>query len=171
MMRKLAAAAVVWLAAACATEGHLSHEVLYCCGPKGPPLATYELTLVSVPAFLAPALRDSLVAALAARGLKPSEHNPDAAISVTFVADYSASERPLTRDGFSDPLSVGGPRKFDARVTLEVRRVSDGATVLRGVLSREHRESVGEYGHERGREQIRDGFEQLLQRLPVAPRA
>jgi hypothetical protein len=170
MMCRVAAVVVLSLTAACATQGPLSHDVEYCCGPKGTALATYDLTLVAVPAFLAPTLRDPLVAALKERGLEPSDKAPDALITLSYSAVYAESERPLANDGFSDPLSVGGPRKYEARVTLDVRRASDGAEVLRGVLSREHRESVGDYGHERGREEIRDGFEALLKRLPAAPR-
>jgi hypothetical protein len=33
-------------------------------------------------------------------------------------------------------------------------------------MSREHRESVGEYGHERARDEMRAAFDQLLKHLP-----
>ena len=69
-------------------------------------------------------------------------------------------------DGFGDPLAHGGQREFDARVTLDVRRGSDDAELLRGVLSREHKVSVGEYDHAKGRDDIRRGFEALLAHLP-----
>ena len=170
MMFRAAAAIMLLLTAACATESHLSHDLEFCCGPKGPALATYSLTLVALPAFLAPALRGALVEALTAKGLRQSDKNPDALVTLSYAVVYTDSDRPLAHDGFADPLSVGGPRKFDARVTLDIRRASSGGDVLRGVLSREHKESVGEYGHERGRAQMRDGFDQLLKRLPTVPR-
>jgi hypothetical protein len=166
MMRRWAALVLLWLTAACATTGHLSHDVEFCCGPKGPPLTTYALTLATMPSFLVAPMRDALVASLEARGLHPSEANPDALITLSYSAVYADSGEPLTNDGFADSLSVGGLRKFDARMTLEIRRASDGALVLRGTLSREHKEWVGAYDHRRGLAQIRAGFDQLLGRLP-----
>lgn len=171
MKASVAAFVVLLLASACATEGHLSENVEFCCGPPGPVMSTFSLTFASLPTFLVPVMRDSLVASLTAKGLRQVEKNPDALITLSFNAVYADTDRPLAKDGFADPLSVGGPRKFDARLTLDIRRASNGAPVLRGVMSREHKESVGDYGHERGRAKIRDGFDQLLKRLPSAPHA
>jgi len=91
-------------------------------------------------------------------------------VTMVYSVFYPDSERPYANDGFTDPLSVGGPRKFDARITLEIRRAADNAEVLRGTMSREHRDSVGQYGHERARDQIRAAFDQLLKRLPSGSR-
>jgi len=168
MKRSVAAIVVLLMAAACATEGHLSHDVEFCCGTKGPPLTTYSLTMQKMPSFLVVPFRDALTASLAAKGLRQTDKNPDALITLSYAAVFD--DRPLANDGFADPLAVGGPRKFDARMTLEIRRASDGEKVLLGTLSREHKESVGEYGHQRGLAQIRDGFDQLLKRLPSVPR-
>ena len=171
MKAGVAAVVLLLFATACATEGHLSENVEMCCGAPGPAVSTYSLTLTALPPFLVPVMRDSLVAALAAKGLRQTDKSPDALITLSLNAVYADADRPLANDGFADPLSVGGPRKFDARVTLDIRRSANGAPVLRGVMSREHKESVGEYGHERGRADIRAGFDRLLKRLPSAPRA
>ncbi len=175
-MRRLAVAMVALaLLAACATQAPLLHDVEFCCGPldrgEGGPLATYSLKLEAVPAFLAPTLRDALVAALDAKGLQPSQWRPEALITLRFSEVFADADRPLAHDGFGDPLSApGGASKFDARVTVDVRRAADDALVLRGTLSREHEEAVGEYDHTRDRAQIRDGFAHLLERLPTVAR-
>ncbi len=160
---------VVLFTTACATEGHLSNNVVFCCGAPGPAISTYSLTFTSMPTFLTPTMRDALVAALSAKGLRQVDENPDALITLHFEAVYSDSNGTLAHDGFADPLAVGGLRNFDARLTLDIRRAANGAQVMRGVLSREHRESVGDYGHERGRADIQAGFVRLLRRLPAVP--
>jgi hypothetical protein len=165
-MRRLSAALMLLMTAACASDGDISERVEFCCGPKDAQLSTYTLAAPTVPAFLLPVLRSQLVAALAAKGLQQVDKNPDALVTMAYSAYFPDSERPLANDGFSDPLAVGGPRKFDARITLEIRRASDNAQILRGTMSREHRESVGEYGHERARDEMRAAFDQLLKHLP-----
>ncbi len=165
---KLAVAVLLLAISACASDGDVSERVEFCCGPKDAQLSTYSLAAPSVPGFLLAPLRTQLVAALAARGLRQVERDPDAVVTLTYSAFYPDSERPYANDGFMDPLAITGPRKFDARITLDIRRASDNAQVLRGMMSREHRESVGEYGHERGRTEMRAAFDQLLKRLPAS---
>jgi hypothetical protein len=148
----------------CATGGDIDTHVDFCCGPTQPALSTYSIATISVPSFLVAPLRGALAAALTARGWRESERNPDALFTLQFAEVFP--DRPLANDGFADPLATGGPRKFDARVTLDVRRATDGVELLRGTLSREHTESVGEYDHRRGRDAMRDAFEHLLKRLP-----
>ena len=166
MTIRIAAAVCLTMLLGCATGGDISTHVDYCCGPKDPALSTYSITMVTMPGFLAAPLRGELVAALSARGWRESDARPDVSITLQFAAVYP--QRPLANDGFADPLSSGGPRKFDARVTLDVKRTSDGVELLRGTLSREHTESVGEYDHQRGREAMRDAFDRLVGRLPKA---
>jgi len=156
------------LTAACASD--MSERVEFCCGPKDAQLSTYTISAPTVPGFLLAPLRTQLVAALAAKGLQQVDRNPDALVTMVYSVFYPDSERPYENDGFSDPLSVGGPRKFDARITLEIRRATDNVEILRGTMSREHRESVGQYGHERARDEIRAAFNQLVKRLPSASR-
>jgi hypothetical protein len=170
-MRQAGATLLLLLTAACASDGDISERIEFCCGPKGVPLETYSLSMPTVPTFLVPALRPQLVAALSARGMREVDRDPDALVTMVYSAFYPDSERPYANDGFTDPLSVGGPRKFEARITLEIRRASDNADVLRGTMSREHRESVGEYGHERARAEIRAAFDRLLRRLPSGTKA
>ncbi len=165
------------LTSGCATQAPLLHNVEFCCGPihgskQRLSLETYSLKFEAFPAFLEPTMRDALVAALGAKGFRPSPTDPEALITLRYSEVFDDANRPLANDGFGDPLAQPGgrPRKFDARVTLEIRRASDDAEVLRGVLSREHEVSVGEYDHERGRAQIRAGFTQLLNRLPAVAR-
>ena len=165
-MRRACAALLLVLTAACASDGDISERIEFCCGPKGAPLSTYSLSMPTVPAFLVPVLRPQLAAALTAKGMRQVDRNPDALVTLVYSVFYPDSERPYANDGFTDPLSVGGPRKFDARITLEIRRAADNAEVLRGTMSREHREAVGQYGHERARESIRAAFDQLVKRLP-----
>lgn len=172
-MRSLSAAAlfgVLLMIGACTSGGGIAERVEYCCGPKGMQLSTYSLVAPTVPGFLLTPLRTELVAALAAKGWRKVDRDPDALVTLTYSVFYADSERPYTNDGFMDPLAITGPRKFDARISLEIRRASDNAQVLRGTMSREHRESVGEYGHERARAQMRAAFDQLLKRLPAAGR-
>jgi hypothetical protein len=166
MTMRLAAVACLTILFGCATGGDIDTHVDFCCGPNEPALATYSVATIAVPGFLVGPLRGALVAALTARGWREADANPDALITLQFAAVYP--DRPLANDGFADPLATGGPRRFDARVTLDVRRAADGVELLRGTLSREHVESVGEYDHRRGRDAIRDAFEQLLKRLPKA---
>jgi hypothetical protein len=125
------------------------------------------MSLLDVPAFLVVPLRDGLVEALSAHGMREASASPDALVTLSFKAVYPHTDA-LSNDGFVDPLSVGGPRKFDARVTLDIRRASDGVELLRGALQREHTESVGSYDHEPARPAMRDAFEQLLKRFPRA---
>lgn len=167
MKRSLGAVLLLLVSTACAS-GALSHDVEYCCGPPGTRLQTFSVALVQVPAFVATPLRAELVAALTARGLRQVETQPDALVTLTYGATYHDAGRPLPNDGFGDPLAHGDQRKFDARVTLDVRRASDGADVLRGVLSREHKVSVGEYRHDAARTDFRRGFDALLAGLPKA---
>ena len=167
MMRWLSAAFLL-LTAACASDGDISERVDFCCGPQDAQLSTYSVAAPTVPGFLLAPLRMQLVAALEAKGLRQVDKNPDALVTMAYSAHFPDSERPYANDGFMDPLAVGGPRKFDARITLEIRRASDNAEVLRGTMSREHRESVGEYGHERARDEMRAAFDHLLKRLPSA---
>ena len=168
MIRLFSAAVVLLTATACVTDPGVSHDVAYCCGPPGTVLTTYSLTLTAVPGFLVPQLRGELVAALAARGLRPTDVSPDALVTLSYSETYPDADRPFVNDGFADPLATGGQRQFDARVTLDIRRAADGADVLRGVLSREHTVSVGEYNHDKARRAIRGGFDVLLKRLPKA---
>ncbi len=163
-MRRLSAALMLLMTAACASD--MSERVEFCCGPKDAQLSTYTLSAPTVPGFLLAPLRTQLVAALAAKGLQQVDKNPDALVTMAYSAYFPDSERPFANDGFSDPLSVGGPRKFDARITLEIRRASDNAEILRGMMSREHREWVGEYPHDRARDEMRAAFDQLLKHLP-----
>ena len=137
-----------------------------CCGAKEPAISTYGVTMVSVPTFMIGPLRGALVDALATRGWRESAERPDALITLQYAAVYP--DRPFVNDGFADPLASGGPRKYEARVTLDVRRASDNAELLRGTLSREHTESVGEYDHRRAMDSMRDAFEALVSRLPKA---
>ena len=165
-MKSLGAALLLVLASACATDATLSHKVEFCCGPPGAKLETFSVTLQAMPAFLATPLRAELVAALTAKGLRQVAVHPDARVTLAFDPVYLDAGKPLTDEyGLGDPLAHGGQREFDARVILEVRRDTDGAELLRGVLSRRHKVSVGEYGHEEGRPEIRAGFDALLSRL------
>ena len=170
-MRRLSAALLLLVTAACASDGGISERIDFCCGAKDAQLSTYTLSAPKVPPFLLAPLGSQLVAALAAKGWRQVDKNPDALVTMTYSAFYPDSERPLANDGFSDPLAVGGPRKFDARITLDIRRASDNVQVMRGTMSREHREAVGEYGHERARAAIRAAFDDLLKRLPSARKA
>jgi hypothetical protein len=165
MKHPLSAVLLLLMATACAS-GALVHDVEYCCGPKGARLETFSVALHQVPAFIGVPLRAELVAALTARGLRQVEAHPDALVSLTYAATYLDAGTPLPDDGFGDPLAHGDRRKFDARVTLDVRRASDGAEVLRGVLSREHKVAVGEYRHDAERDAFRRAFDALLSRLP-----
>jgi len=167
-MRRYAARLLLWLIAGCANEATLSDRIDFCCGPKGASFDSYRVSMTSVPGFLVAPLREELIAALNAKGWRESADHPDVLVTLNFAAVYPDSGRPLANDGFADPLSNGGPRKFDATVTLDIRRASDDAEVLRGTLTREHTESVGEYDHRRARSAIRDGFDHLLKRLPHA---
>jgi hypothetical protein len=164
-MKHSLGAVFLLLVTACAS-GALSHNVEYCCGPKDARLETFSLALHQVPAFIATPLRTELVAALNARGLRQVEAHPDAMVTLTYGATYLDAETPLANDGFGDPLAHGDRRKFDARVTLDVRRASDGAEVLRGALSREHKVAVGEYRHDAERPAFRRAFDALLAGLP-----
>jgi hypothetical protein len=166
-MRWLGAALLLGIAA-CASDGDISERVDFCCGPKDAQLSTYSLAAPGVPGFLLAPLRTQLVAALETKGMRQVDQHPDALVTLAYSASFPDSERPYANDGFMDPLAITGPRKFDARITLEIRRASDNAQVLRGTMSREHRESVGEYGHERAGSELRAGFDQLLKRLPAA---
>ena len=168
MKQSLGAALLLLLATACASDGALLHHVEYCCGPRDARLATFSVALHAMPAFLATPLRAELVAALTARGLRQVDTHPDALVTLTYNAIYLDAGKPLPDDGFGDPVVHGGQREFDARVTLDVRRASDDAELLRGVLSREHKVSVGEYDHAKGRPEIRRGFDALLSRLQAA---
>jgi hypothetical protein len=170
-MRRLSAALLLLVTAACASDGDISERIDFCCGPKDAALTTYTISAPKVPPFLLVPLGSQLVDALTAKGWRQVDKNPDALVTMTYSAFYPDSERPLANDGFSDPLSVGGPRKFDARVTIDIRRASDSAQILRGSMSREHREAVGEYGHERARAAIRAAFNDLLKRLPAVRKA
>ena len=161
---RIAAAVCLTILLGCAAGGDISTHVDYCCGPKEPALSTYSIAFVTTPGFLAATLRAELVAALSARGWREAAARPDALITVQYAAVYP--QRPLANDGFADPLSSGGPRKYDAQVTVDVKRASDGVELLRGTLSREHTESVGDYGHDRGREAIRASLDRLVARLP-----
>ncbi|HTO56468.1 MAG TPA: DUF4136 domain-containing protein [Pseudomonadales bacterium] len=164
MTMRLFAAACLTMLLGCASD--ISTHVDFCCGAKEPEVSTYGITLVAVPTFMAGPLRGALVDALATRGWRESAERPDALITLQYAAVYP--DRPLANDGFADPLATGGPRKYDARVTLDVRRASDNAELLRGTLSREHTESVGEYDHRRATDAMRDAFERLVGRLPKA---
>jgi hypothetical protein len=166
MTLRVVAAACLTVLLGCATGGDIDSHVDFCCGPQQPMLKTYSVATIAVPGFLVPPLRTALVEALTARGWREAAASPDALITLQFAAVYP--HRALENDGFADPLATGGPRKFDARVTLDVRRAVDGVELLRGTLSREHVESVGEYDHRRARDALRDAFEHLLKRLPKA---
>ena len=166
MPRWLGVAALLLLTTACASDAALSHNVDYCCGPPGPKLATFSVALHAVPAFLVTPLRTELVDALTAGGLRQIDTNADALVTLTYSATYLDAGKPLADDGFGDPLARGGQREYDARLTLEIRRGSDGAEVLRGVLSREHKVAVGEYSHDKALPEIRRAFDALLSRLP-----
>jgi len=152
----------------CATSSGVSHHLEFCCGANGPPLATYDLALENVPGFLAPYLSDELEAALLAKGMQRATQDPAAHVTLTYSEIYPDSTEPLVNDGFSDPMLSTRPRRFIARVTLQIRRV-DGAEVLRGTLSRPHTVSVGDYMHQRARVPIYAGFVELLKRLPQQP--
>src|SRR5580765_3141954 len=108
-MRRVGAALLLVLIAACASDGDISERIDFCCGPKDAPLATYSLSMPTVPAFLLQALRPQLVAALSAKGMREVDRNPDALVTMVYSVFYPDSERPYENDGFSDPLSVGGP--------------------------------------------------------------
>ena len=56
----------------------------------------------------------------------------------------------------------------DCRPQFAPLCVGYAAQVLRGVLSREHTVSVGQYNHEKAAPMIRTGFDVLLRRLPQA---
>ncbi len=170
-MRRLSAAFLLLITAGCVSDGGISEHVDFCCGPKDVRLETYSLSMPSVPAFLLPALRAQLVAALSAKGMREVDRYPDALVTMVYSAYFPDTERPYANDGFTDPMAVTGPRKFEARISLEITRVSDNAQVLRGTMSREHREWVGEYGHEKAREAIRAAFDDLLKRLPTVKKA
>jgi hypothetical protein len=163
---RVAAAVCLTMLLGCATGGDIATHVDYCCGPTVPVVSTYSITVATMPGFLAAPLRGALVAALSARGWREVDAHPDALITLKYEAVYPV--RPLANDGFADPLSSGGPRKYDARVTLDVKRASDGVEILRGTLSREHTESVGDYDHHRAADAMRDAFERLVKRLPKA---
>ena len=165
-MVRVVAAACLTMLLGCASGGDISTHVDYCCGPKGPALSTYSITFVTTPGFLATTLHSELVAALTARGWREAAAHPDVLITVQYAAIYP--QRAFANDGFADPLSNGGPRTYDAQVTVDVKRASDGVELLRGTLSREHTESVGDYGHESGRAAIRAAFDRLVGRLPKA---
>ncbi len=166
MKQSLGVALLLLLATACASDKALQHDVEYCCGPPGARPATFSVELRAVPAFLVAPLRAELVAALTARGLRQDDTHPDALVTLTYTAIYHDAGKPLPDDGFGDPVVHSGQRKFDAHVTLDVRRAADGAELLRGVLSREHKVSVGEYDHAKGRPELRRGFDALLTRMP-----
>jgi hypothetical protein len=166
-MRRLSAALLLLITAACASDGDISEHVDFCCGPKDARLETYALSMPTVPAFLLPAFRTQLVAALSAKGMREVDRSPDALVTMVYSAYFPDTARRYANDGFTDPMAVTGPRKFDARISIEITRVSDNAQVLRGTMSREHREWVGDYGHERAREAIRAAFDDLLKRLPT----
>jgi hypothetical protein len=166
MIRLLSAVVVLLATTGCVADPAVSHDVAYCCGPPGTVLTTYSLSLTAVPGFLVPQLRGELVAALAARGLRLSDVSPDAWVTLSYSESYPDADRPFVNDGFADPLASGDQRQFDAHVTLAIRRAADGADVLRGVVSREHTVSVGEYNHDKARHAIRRGFDALLKRLP-----
>ncbi len=165
-MRLIGALLLMLLVSGCASDPALARRLEFCCGPADAQLGRYRLELVAVPAFLVAPLSDELNAALTAKGWHETATDPDALVTLRFDAVYA--DRPLANDGFADPLASGGPRKFDARITLEIRRASDGAEVLRGTLMREHTEFVGTYDHHRARPALRAGFDALLKRLPRA---
>ena len=165
-MRMPRALLALFLLAGCASGGDVSHELEYCCGPPGPGLSNYSLTLVDIPGFLLPYLRDELEPALLARGLTRVNADPEALVTLTYSEVYPDADEPLPDDGFGDPILHARSRRFIAVVTLDIRRADDGAAVLRGTLSRMHTVSVGEYMHPKARKPIRMGFDQLLKRLP-----
>ena len=164
-MRQVIAAFVVLLLAGCATPGDVSTSVNYCCGPPGKPVTSYSLKLVNVPGFLVPYLRDELEAALVAKGLTHVNADPTAFVTLTYSEIYPDPEE-LINDGFADPMLTQRSRRFIALVTISIQRADDGAEILRGTLSRMHTVSVGEYMHDKAREPIREGFNQLLKPLP-----
>jgi hypothetical protein len=165
-MRWMSAAFALGLLTACASSSDVSRKLEFCCGPPGTELSSYSVALVGVPGFLVPYLRDELDAALQAKGLAPVAADPTALVTMTYSEIYPDADEPLADDGFADPMLSARSRRFVAVVTLEIRRASDGAEVLRGTLSRMHTVSVGEYMHQRARVTIREGFDGLLKRLP-----
>src|SRR5262249_40076901 len=116
MTLRVAAIVCLTVLFGCATGGDIDTNVDFCCGPKQPAPSTYSIATISVPGFLVAPLRGALGAALSARGWREVDRNPDALITLQFAAVYP--DRPLANDGFADPLATGGPRKFEARVTL-----------------------------------------------------
>lgn len=86
---------VLWLVVGCAASSNVSHNLEFCCGTKGPPLVTYDLSLQDVPGFLAPYLREELEAALLAKGLQAVTDAPAAHITLTYSEVYPDAREPL----------------------------------------------------------------------------
>jgi hypothetical protein len=164
-LRVLVLALAAWLAG-CTAPGGVSHKLDYCCGPDEPTPSSYTLQLHDIPGFLVPYMRDSLVAALARKGMHEVTTGAQADVTLRYSEIYPDAGQRVVDDGFGDPLATARSRQFVAVVTVEIRRAADGAEVLRGSLSRMHTVSVGEYMHERARTAISAGFDQLLKPLP-----
>ncbi len=157
-----------WLAS-CASLPSIATDVEFCCSPAGAEIDNYRIEFVETPEFLKPMLRDEAAIVLAVKGLEYTEvpGEGDAVLTMTFI-NRTLESGEAARDEAWETIAPGGGVRFIAEVRLEMKRVSDGETIISGTMGRVHNVYEGSYMHDApGRAAMRGAFLALFSDFPA----
>jgi hypothetical protein len=134
-------------------------------------VSSYTLVIDQMPGFLAPMMRDELVAALDARGAREVAAGGDVEFRLRFRQVTLDAEDVAPEDRFDGTIAPEEATRFVAEAVLTALLPGRSKPVLVGSISRVHAISAGAYMHARSRAAIRRGFDQLLDGFltPVSP--
>lgn len=143
---------------------------------------SFAIDSSGVPKFLRSYFSEELAAVLRGKGLvevEPAQLQValrfergalDGASPITVTMDPGEqvqTPRPRTdSDAFRQSMGSETPRRFMARLVMEMRTTDSDQIVWSGVLTRVHSVSTGDYMHERARLAINLAFQRLLKDFP-----
>ena len=149
-------AVAAWVAGCAAAPG-ISTNVEYCCRPLTDQVSTFRIEFDDTPEFLKPMLRDEAANVLNAKGMRYTEGDADAILSMTFI--NKTLERDQERiEAWENTAPAGGVR-FIAQVVLEMTHSVTGELIWSGSMQRVHTVYEGSYMHDApARTAMRDAF-------------
>ena len=157
-------AAATWLAACAAAPG-ISTNVSYCCRPLTDQVYTFRVEFEDTPEFLKPMLRDEAATVLNAKGLRYTEGDADAVLSMTFI--NKTLERDQERIEAWEKTAPAGGVRFIAQVVLEMTHSVTGEQIWSGNMQRVHTVYEGSYMHDApARAAMRDAFLVMFEDYP-----
>jgi hypothetical protein len=165
IIRRAAAALVFSFLAGCGSMPAVTTDTTYCCQTGTAGISTFRVEFEDTPEFLKPMLRDEAATVLNRHGLRYTEGEAHAVLTMTFV--NKTLERDQERVEAWERTAPGGGVRFIAQVVVELTNSVTGERLLTGSMQRVHSVYEGSYMHDApARAAMRAAFTELFANYP-----